>query len=76
MSDYIKLVDYARKDALPSGSTGKTVSGTELNSEFVAIQSAVVTKADKISPTFTGTITAANLSMSGTFTGTLDGGTY
>lgn len=76
MSDYIKLVDYARKDGLPSGSADKIVSGTELNSEFVAIQAAVVTKADKGSPTFTGTTTLQNLVVTGTVTGTIDGGTY
>jgi hypothetical protein len=50
MSNYTKLVDYAAKDALPSGSAGKIVSGTEINTEFAAIETAVNTKADKASP--------------------------
>jgi hypothetical protein len=76
MSNYTKLVDYAAKDALPSGSAGKIVSGTEINSEFAAIQTAVNTKADKASPTFTGTVTMAALTATGTVTLTIDGGSY
>lgn len=76
MSNYTKLVDYAAKDALPSGSAGKIVSGTEINSEFTAIQTAVNSKADKASPTFTGTVTMAGLTATGTVTMTIDGGSY
>ena len=76
MSNYTKLVDYAAKDALPSGSAGKIVSGTEINAEFSAIQTAVNSKADKASPTFTGTVTVAGLTATGTVTMTIDGGAY
>jgi hypothetical protein len=76
MSNYTKLVDYAAKDALPSGSAGKIVSGTEINTEFAAIETAVNTKADKASPTFTGTVTTAALTATGTVTLTIDGGSY
>ena len=76
MSNYTKLVDYAAKDALPSGSAGKIVSGTEINTEFTAIQTAVNTKADKASPTFTGTVTMAALTATGTVTLPIDGGSY
>jgi hypothetical protein len=76
MSNYTKLVDYAAKDALPSGSAGKIVSGTEINTEFAAVQTAVNTKADKASPTFTGTVTMAALTATGTITLTIDGGSY
>lgn len=76
MSNYTKLVDYAAKDALPSGSAGKIVSGTEINTEFTAIQTAVNTKADKASPTFTGTVTMAALTATGTVSLTIDGGSY
>jgi hypothetical protein len=76
MSNYTKLVDYAAKDALPSGSAGKIVSGTEINTEFAAVQTAVNTKADKASPTFTGTVTMAGLTATGTVTLTIDGGSY
>jgi hypothetical protein len=76
MSNYTKLVDYAAKDALPSGSAGKIVSGTEINTEFAAIQTAVNSKSDKASPTFTGTVTMAALTATGTVTLTIDGGSY
>ena len=76
MSNYTKLVDYAAKDALPSVSAGKIVSGTEINTEFAAVQTAVNTKADKASPTFTGTVTMAALTATGTVTLTIDGGSY
>lgn len=76
MSNYTKLVDYAAKDALPSGSAGKIVSGTEVNAEFAAIQTAVNSKADKASPTFTGTVTVAGFTATGTVTMTIDGGSY
>lgn len=76
MSNYTKLVDYAAKDALPSGSAGKIVSGTEINTEFASIQTAVNSKADKASPTFTGTVTMAALTANGTVTLTIDGGSY
>ena len=55
MSNYVKIVDYATKDSLPSGNPLKKVSGTELDTEFEAIETAVATKADLASPTFTGT---------------------
>ena len=47
-----------------------------MNTEFDNIATAVATKANLAAPTFTGTTTAANLTVSGTFTGTIDGGTY
>jgi hypothetical protein len=41
------------------------------------LQSAVNSKADKASPTFTGTVTIPTLTVSGTATiGTITGGTY
>lgn len=57
MSDYSKTVDFAAKDALPSGNTEKIVRGAEINSEFVAIQTAVNSKADSTGDTFTGNVT-------------------
>jgi microcystin-dependent protein len=54
MSDYVKTVDFAAKDALATGDPLKVVKGTEINTEFVNIATAVATKADKNSPSFTG----------------------
>ena len=76
MSNYTKSTDFAIKDSLSTGNPSKLVKGTELDTEFSAIQSAVNSKADKANPTFTGTITAVNVTVSGTFTATVDGGTY
>ena len=77
MRNYTKLVNFAAKDSLPSGSAGKIVSGTEINTELANIQTAVNSKADIASPTFTGTVTAAAVTVTGTLTaGTIDGGTY
>jgi hypothetical protein len=76
VSNYTKSTDFAVKDSLSTGNPSKLVKGTEIDTEFNAVQSAVNSKADKANPTFTGTITAVNLTVSGTFTATVDGGTY
>jgi|TARA_S200002703_G_C3713210_1_gene219079 hypothetical protein len=77
MSNYTKLTNFAAKDALVSGNPAKVIKGSEVGAEFDAIQVAVATKSDAASPTFTGSTTMADLTVSGTFTvGTIDGGTY
>lgn len=77
MSNYTKTTNFAAKDSLPSGDAGKIIRGTEFNTEFDNIVTAVATKADLESPTFTGTVTIPNLTFTGTLsTGTIDGGTY
>ena len=54
MANYLKATDFAAKDALLSGDPNKIVKGTEINDEFDAIQTAVNSKANLQSPTFTG----------------------
>lgn len=80
MSNYTKTTDFAEKDSLASGNANKIVSGVEIDNEFNAIQTAVATKANLSSPTFSGTVNAVNMTVSGTLsadlTGTIDGGTY
>ena len=77
MSNYTKTTDFAAKDSLPSGDSGKIIKGTEFNTEFDDIATAIATKADLASPTFTGTVTIPALTFSGTLsTGTISGGTY
>jgi hypothetical protein len=76
MSDYTKTTNFAAKDSLVSGNAAKVVKGTEVNTEFDNIATAVATKANLAGPTLTGTTTAANLTVSTTLTATLDGGTY
>lgn len=58
MSSYVKSTNFATKDTLPTGDSGKIVKGTEIDNEFNAIASAISSKADTASPTFTGTPTA------------------
>lgn len=77
MSSYTKTTNFATKDALSPGNPAKVVKGTEINTEFDNIETAVNSKSDKASPTFTGTVTATTVTVSGTLTaGTIDGGTY
>jgi len=57
VSNYVKSTDFAAKDALASGNAAKIVKGTEIDTEFNNIATAVATKADLASPTFTGTPT-------------------
>ena len=76
MSNYTKSTDFAIKDSLSTGNPSKLVKGTEIDIEFSAIQSAVNSKADASGATLTGNATAVNLTVSGTFTATVDGGAY
>ncbi len=62
MANYVKSTNFASKDSLPSGDPAKIVKGTEIDTEFNNIATAVGTKADLISPTFTGTPTAPTAS--------------
>lgn len=78
MSNYTQTTNFATKDALASGNPLKIVKGTEINTEFANIATAVATKADTASPTFTGTTTIANAVIAtttisaGTITGITD----
>jgi hypothetical protein len=78
MSNYTKTVNFAAKDSLPSGNAAKIIKGTEIDTEYNNIASAVQTKADIASPTFTGTVTVPTLNVTTSFTGSfdVDGGTY
>lgn len=58
MANYTKATNFAAKDSLPSGNSGKIIKGTEIDTEFNAIASAVASKTDSNSPAFTGTPTA------------------
>lgn len=63
MSNYTKLTAYDTKDALTTGDPLKRVKGTELDDEFDAIATAIATKADSVSPSFSGTPTAPTASF-------------
>jgi hypothetical protein len=62
MTDYTKSTNFASKDALLSGNPLKIVKGTEIDTEFNNIATAVATKADLASPALTGTPTAPTAS--------------
>ena len=82
MSNYVKSTNFTAKDSLPTGDTNKVIRGSEFDTEFNAIATAVATKADLAGPTFTGTATFDGITATGTvnFTGgsvttNIDGGT-
>lgn len=66
MSDYTKSTNFASKDNLSSGNPLKIVKGTEIDTEFNNIATAIATKADLASPALTGTPTAPT-AAEGTF---------
>lgn len=71
MSSYTKTTNFTAKDTLPSGNPSKVVRGAEFDVEFSAIQTAVNSKANTASPTFTGTATIPTVDGA-----TISGGTY
>jgi hypothetical protein len=77
MSNYTKTTNFATKDSLPSGNAAKIVRGTEIDTEFNNLATASATKANTAGPTFTGTVTAATVNVTGTLTAdTITGGSY
>ena len=65
------------KTAWPLVTLTRSSKVQEIDSEYNNIQTAVATKANTASPTFTGTVTIPTLTVTGTVTAdTIDGGTY
>jgi hypothetical protein len=58
MSNYTKGTDFRSKDFLPSGDPDKVVSGSEIDTEFNNIATAIATKAD--APVGGGTTIVSN----------------
>lgn len=54
MTDYVKSTNFASKDTLATGNPLKIVKGTEIDTEFNNIATAVATKADLNSPALIG----------------------
>lgn len=77
MSNYTKSTNFTAKDTLPTGNPSKVVRGAELDTEYVAIATAIISKADTASPSFTGTVTLPSTTsigdVSATELGYLDG---
>ena len=67
MTEYVKSTNFTSKDSLASGNPLKIIKGTEFDIEFNNLAVAVATKADIISPTFSGT-PAAPTATAGTST--------
>lgn len=76
MANYTKVTNFTSKDFLITGDPNKIVRGSEIDSEYSNIATAIATKSDSANPTFTGTLTAANVTITGTITATISGGTY
>jgi hypothetical protein len=53
MVDYVKSTNFASKDSLASGNPAKIVKGTEIDTEFNNIATAIATKADLSGATLT-----------------------
>jgi len=68
MSNYTKSTDFTAKDSLPSGDSQKVIRGSEFDTEFSAIATAVNSKADKSGDTIVltaGTVSAPSLTTVG-----------
>lgn len=68
MSDYTQINNYTAKDALPAGDPAKVIKGSEQDAELSAISTAIASKANAASPTFTGTITWTGTTVAGAAT--------
>jgi hypothetical protein len=62
MSNYTKTTNFLAKDSLPENDSAKIIKGSEFDTEFNALQTAVNTKADLASPALTGVPTAPTAS--------------
>lgn len=76
MSNYTKTTNFAVKDGLVTGNPNKIIKGTEIDTEYNNIASAISSKGDANNGSFTGTTTMVNLTVSGTLNATVDGGTF
>jgi hypothetical protein len=77
MTNFVKTTNFLSKDSMQTSNPLKTIRGSELDTEFNNLQTVSTTKADLNSPTFTGTATFNNVTISGTSNITeINGGTY
>jgi hypothetical protein len=73
----VKSTNFTSKDSMASGNPLKVIKGSEVDVEFSQIEICSATKANSASPTFTGTASFTDISVSGTTTlSTINGGTY
>lgn len=65
MANYTKTTNFTSKDSLSTGNPLKIIRGSEHDTEYSNIATAIQTKADLASPALTGTATAVNITVSG-----------
>ena len=58
MSNYTKTTNFLAKDSLPSSDTAKIIRGSEFDTEFNNLVTAIASKANKLNAALTGTPTA------------------
>jgi len=61
MANYTKTTNFAAKDALSPGNASKVVKGTEIDTEFTNISTAISTKADGTFTNFSFIESGSNL---------------
>jgi len=61
VSNYTKTTNFAAKDALSPGNASKVVKGTEIDTEFTNIATAISTKADGTFTNFSFVESGSNL---------------
>ena len=61
MANYTKSTNFAAKDALSPGNASKVVKGTEIDTEFTNIATAISTKADGTFTNFSFVESGSNL---------------
>ena len=54
MSNYTKVTNFTAKDSLPPGNSNKVVRGSEIDTEFTNVATAIATKTDNASANITG----------------------
>ncbi len=60
-------ITFGGRDALAPGESQKTITGAQLDPEFVALAARSADKLNSLNPSFTGVMTGG---------GTIDGGTF
>ncbi len=58
MSDYTQTTSFGPKDSLEAGNPGKIIKGTEFDTEFAALSTAIASKIDDINTLTSGTVVA------------------
>lgn len=62
MSNYIKSTDFSVKDNLPTGDANKKILGSQIDTEFNSISSAIATKIDRVSGATVGNFASFTIS--------------